>query len=122
MRLSLAIGLCFVFCSVASGQDPAVRVQAVDTFPAALGYAVVAAVSTGALTLTGVITKLYFALMAEKDARREEAERLLRESQAIMKETLTIMAEQAATLTKLSDAVHGCTGAVQGLMKLIGER
>ena len=90
--LLLALLVVLIASREAMGEDPVVRTQAVDSFPTALGYAVLAAVTAAGGALVTVIGKLHYgglerdkvfdaaieaangALAKEKDARREEAE------------------------------------------------
>lgn len=139
-RLFFAALVFFLFARVARGEDPVVKVQAVDSIPTAWCYAALAAVSAAGVTLGGVITKLYFngltrdkeceaqgrsdatALATEKDARREQVEKLLREHTVLLKETLAATAAKTEAYVALAAAVDSNTKATNDLIALVGQK
>src|SRR5262249_25124082 len=70
-RWALALVALVAMASKTFGDDKPVIVQAADTFPATLGYAYLAAATTAAGVLTGVITKLWVALGAKDKATQD---------------------------------------------------
>ena len=58
--LLLALLVVLIASREAMGEDPVVRTQAVDSFPTALGYAVLAAVTAAGGALVTVIGKLHY--------------------------------------------------------------
>lgn len=141
-RCLLALLFLLGFPALARGQDPPhiKFVQEKDTLPAGLVYAAGTVIVAAFGTLGTVIAKLYFgglkkddliasqtkaaadSIAAEKDARRAEVERLLREHQALLREVLTATVAKTQAYGSLAEAVAANTKAVNDLIALVGQK
>lgn len=140
LALAAALSLLVGAASVALGEDAPTKVQTVDSIPTAWAYAALGVISAAGATLGGVIGKIYFvgidkdkalaaqvessnkAIAAEKDARREEVEKLLREHSTLLREVLIATNAKTEAYGKLAEAVAANTKAINDLIVLVGQK